>query len=92
MTESEKQVVLIPITDATRNDKTWPPEDPVRRLVFGVYLDDECVCGKTFTWEDLLTTRWWPHEKGRIVHAACWKPEWDKIVEARKHTNPRDKP
>ena len=68
-----KGIALIPVGKETRKDTTWPPQDPLRRLVFAVYLEDECVCGKKFDWDSLLVARWFLHEKGRILHKECWK-------------------
>ena len=48
--------------------------DPVRQLCFGAYLGEICQgCGKPIdSFEDMMRTVWWPHEKGRIGHKRCY--------------------
>ena len=49
--------------------------DPLVRLALSMYLGEECQgCHKTFdTLESLTGSVWWPWEKGRIGHKACYE-------------------
>lgn len=49
--------------------------DPLVRLCLSAYLKEECQgCHKTFdTLDELMDAVWWPWEKGRVGHKACYQ-------------------
>ena len=63
-----------PLTDEQLEILERIKSDPVRQIVFGAYLGETCQgCGKIIdTFEDMMRTVWWPHDKGRIGHKRCF--------------------
>ena len=63
-----------PLTDEQLEILERIKSDPVRQIAFGAYLGETCQgCGKIIdTFEDMMRTVWWPHDKGRIGHKRCF--------------------